>query len=228
MAEYNAMSDILATDLIKALWEDARRETDPKRKAQLERDAQAMEDVWSRSKYALAPTRDQMTAALGNASLNLADTLSAVASGLSQVRNQVSQIHTDVQNNDTLISTFIQEFPQHFAALQADLRQAVGEETARGLGKFSEDIDVLKQGQIAYNERLDQVISRLDADEERFDERLDRKRERLDEHDQAIAELREVSAQHAQIIADRAEQRKAEYAQLVEEIVRRLQGDGNA
>ena len=133
-----SMSDILATDLIKALWEDARREADPDRKAQLERDAAALEDVWQRSPYALAATRDQMTAALGNASLNIADTLSALASGQRQVDARVGEIHTAVQENNTLFSTFFETF----APFQEEAR-AAWEESGRQVKKLSGEVGSL-------------------------------------------------------------------------------------
>lgn len=136
------MSDILAVDLIRALWDDARHETDEERKAQLERDATALEDVWSRSKYALAPTRDQMTAALGNASLNIADTLAALASSQRQVDQRVSEIHEYVQQNNTLFSQFFEMFPPRFEAFQEEAR-AAWEESGRRLEKHDDDIEAL-------------------------------------------------------------------------------------
>lgn len=136
------MSDILAADLIKALWDDSRRETDPERKAQLERDAAMLEDVWRRSGYALAATRDQMTAALGNASLNIADTLTALASGQRRVDTRVGEIHEYVQQNNTLFSQFFDMFPPQFEAFQAEAR-AAWEESGRRLKKHEDDIEAL-------------------------------------------------------------------------------------
>ena len=72
------MSDITISDLAKALWIDAGKETDPVRKSQLEEDARRFEDILSRSKYALAPTRDQMMYAVGTATLNLDERLDKV------------------------------------------------------------------------------------------------------------------------------------------------------
>lgn len=144
-----SMSDILATDLIRALWDDARREGDPERKAQLERDAMALEDVWRRSPYALAATKDQMTAALGNASLNIADSL-----GRLDVR--VGEIHQHVQESNTLISAFVESFSPQFAAFQQEMRTAV-EETARGQKKDRDDIAALQEGQAIHALRLDEI-----------------------------------------------------------------------
>lgn len=130
----NMASDILATDMIQALWNDARAETDPERKAQLERDATAFEDVWRRSKYALAPTRDQMTAALGNASLNISDTLSAVASGQRQLDDRVAEIHVHVQESNTLQSAVIEAVN----GLRGDVQESAAEFRSR-LGKIEEE-----------------------------------------------------------------------------------------
>jgi hypothetical protein len=182
------MSDILAVDFIRALWDDARREVDPDRKAQLERDAAALEDVWTRSPYALAPTRDQMTAALGNASLNIADTLSALASGQRQVDARVGEIHTAVQENNMLFSTFFDTFPPQFAVFQQEMRSAI-EENARGLKK-------LEHGQQAYNVRLDEVDTRHGGQWEEamtlyrvLADRLDKKRAELDQIQRDLAAM---------------------------------------
>ena len=178
------MSDILAVDLIRALWEDSRRESDPERKAQLERDAAVLEDVWQRSPYALAPTRDQMTAAIGNASLNIADTLSAMASGQRQVDTRVGEIHTAVQENNTLFSTFFETFPPQFAAFQNEMRAAAGENRTR-LGKL-EDL------------HLD-VVARLDSKREMIANHelritaLEANNTRLEALEDAIAALRAAS-----------------------------------
>lgn len=135
-------SDIIITDLINATWEDARRETDPERKAQLERDAAALEDVWGRSTYALAPTREQFQAALGNTTLNLSDTLSAVADGLHRLDTRVGEMHTHVQNNDTLVSTFVETFTPQFVAFQTEAR-AAWEASGLGLKKLDGDFRAL-------------------------------------------------------------------------------------
>lgn len=153
----NMSTDILATDLIRALYEDAGRESDPERAAQLKRDADALRDIWSRTPYALAPTRDQMTAALGNASLNIADTMDAIASRTSQMDARVGEMHQNVQDNNTLISAFI----EGFKPFQAEML-AAREETARGLGKLVEQhnilaghVDTLEEGQSEHAGRID-------------------------------------------------------------------------
>jgi DNA repair exonuclease SbcCD ATPase subunit len=190
------MSDILAIDWIKALWADARAETDPARKAQLERDAAIMEDAWNRSKYSLAATKDQITAALGNASLNLAERLDDVVSGYRTLDNRVGEIHQHVQEGHTLISVFVESFPTQFAVFQTEMRDAAEENRTR-LGK-------LEQGQVEYNARLDDVdtrhteqwqlvIERLDNS----DERLDRKREMLRDHAERIVALEQSNARLA-------------------------------
>lgn len=232
MANYNAMSDILATDLIKALWDDARREDDPARKAQLERDAATMEDVWSRSKYALAPTRDQMTAALGNASLNLADTLSIVAAEMRKVTERVGQIHTDVQNNDTLVSTFIESFQPQFNLFQQEAR-AAWEDNGTRLGK-------LETGQA-------QIVERLGQGEEeraRIAKKLDlyiagSRREEVDDHAARITALEHNNTRLDALEAFRADvQRRIdasvpehevhELVALLRQIALERRGNGNA
>lgn len=215
MANYKAMSDILATDLIKALWDDARREDDPERKAQLERDAAALEDVWSRSKYALAPTRDQMTAALGNASLNLADTLSIVASEMRKVTERVAQIHTDVQNNDTLVSTFIQSFQPQFGAFQQEARAAWEDNGSR--------LKKLETGQA-------QIVKRLEQGEDEratIAEKLDRyiagsRREEVDEHASRISALEQNNTRLDALEAFRADVQRRIDASVPEQEVQEL------
>jgi hypothetical protein len=100
MTEYSrsgiGVSDILITDFIKALLLDAAAEDDPERRAQLEVDAHRAEDIWQRSKYALAPTRDAMTAALGNASLNLAGRLDELLNISKDTHLQMQDLHGQV------------------------------------------------------------------------------------------------------------------------------------
>lgn len=194
------MSDIVITDLIQATWDDARREADPARKAQLERDAAALEDVWRRSKYALAPTREQFQAALGNTTLNIADTLAALASGQRQVDERVGEMHEYVQQNNTLFSAFFETFPPQFTAFQAEMRLAAQESSTR-LGK-------LEQGQIDYNTRLTELDSRhggqweeLSTSQRALAQRLDRKREELDRIHQEIEAFKIFKADVEQRIA---------------------------
>lgn len=183
------MSDILATDLITALYEDAGREGDADRADQLRRDADSLKDIWNRSKYARASTRDQMTVALGNASLNLAETLSEVARELYAMRQIVGDMHTHVQHNDTLVSMFIESFTPFQAEARAawegsaqqikklDTRLGVVERTITARPKqrkLEHDQLVAIQSDIASQVRS--IGARLDADEQR----LDRKRDELD------------------------------------------------
>jgi hypothetical protein len=140
-----------------------------------------------------------------------------------QTQNQRA-IEADVQSRATYFykhfDAFLKDADARFTSYDQSI--ATVEEVARGLGKFSVDIEELKAGQAAYNERLDQVINRLNNDEERFDERLDSKRARLDEHDERLAVLERV-------IKDRPSQREAEWAErqeaLVVAIVERLKQD---
>lgn len=167
------MSDIVITDLINATWEDARRETDPERKAQLERDAAMLEDVWQRSKYALAPTREQFQAAIGNTTLNLAGTLSDVAAGLKQLDTRVGEIHEHVQHNDTLVSTFIQTFGPQFAAFEQKA-QAAWEASGRGLKKLETTVARLNTRHGRQIKHLSGRMDSSEADRRQMNERLNR------------------------------------------------------
>jgi len=85
-------SDILVDDLIQAMWADAEAEQDPDRRAKLMAEAQQLQSIWSGSKYALAPTRDQMSASVGSVWLSLSErldeikaTMDTLAAGLKDV-----------------------------------------------------------------------------------------------------------------------------------------------
>lgn len=167
-----AVSDMLATDLIKTLYEDAGRETDPERAAQLRRDADTLKDVWQRTPYASAPTRDQMTAALGNASLNIADTLSELAREMRSVKTNVSEMHLDVQSSNTLVSTFLETVPPQINS---------------ALGEVKTELISLNHGFSALGERVDN-LALVQADHtkhlHKHDAQIATLTKRVDEHDE--------------------------------------------
>jgi hypothetical protein len=179
--------------------------------------------------------------------LGLREDITATREDVAKVVQRNTDIDGRQRENDqsyqTLASYIYREMGAFFTNAGAsfdryDTSIATVEEVARGLGKFSDDIQALKDGQDRISSEIRDVdtrhggqweqamtligdlTSRVEADEGRYDERLDRKRD-------MIAELRETVERHDRLIADRADQRKVEYAELVEEIVRRLQGGGD-
>ena len=125
------------------------------------------------------------------------------------VLTKIDRLNAQVGDSNTLLSTFLEKFPSQLAAVQADIRAAVAEETARGLGKLSADIDALKASQLTLGKRLDS------------------KRERLDDHERQLAHQQREIAELKQIVAARPAQRQSEQAALVEAIIERLEAREN-
>lgn len=113
---------------------------------------------------------------------------------------KIDRLNAQVGDNNTLISTFLAAFPAQFSTFQGEMRAAV-EATAHSLGKFSDDIQELKEGQSTYTARLEEMDARHGGQWEeamtfyrQMEGRLNVKRERLDKHDREIAEIkREVA-----------------------------------
>lgn len=145
-------------------------------------------------------------------------------------------LQKDVGDGNLLLSTFMTNFPAQLATFQTELRGAVAEETARGLGKLSGEIEALKgdtealkQGQVTFTNRLEalderhggqweevrasveHLTQRLTADEER----LDKKRAELDGiHEENAAMREEIAAINEYI----ARNRRAELDDLKERV----------
>lgn len=200
-------SDILVVDLVKALYADAEAEIDPIEAARKMNDAEIFRGVWERSKYALAPTRSQMTAAVGNASLNIADTLQAVVAGQKRVEAKVGEMHLHVQHNDTLVSEFIATFRTEQQALHAE-REGLGRQVKKLEAELVDRVNELDQRHGAQwqevVERLDNKRKRFEVDEERIT-RIEalleaRPAQRAEEHQQlvdaAVAAVLERLSEH--------------------------------
>jgi hypothetical protein len=135
---------------------------------------------------------------------------------------KIDGLQKDVGDNNLLISAFIERFPAQLDAFQQGLRAAVAEETARGLGKLSQEIEALHQGQARISAEIKDVDARHGGQwEQAMTLIAESQADRRSIHE-------ELAALKAQLTTYMAGSKRAEVEDIRREIERLKQARGDA
>lgn len=140
-------SDILVEDLISAMWADAHNERDPEHRAKLLQEAEQLQKIWSGSKYALAPTRDQMAASVGNVWLSLSERLDEIGASMQTMLgglNEVSTLALIVKGLKASVEEYIGQLPLENRAQIIELTGKIPELEQR-INELAKDVAALQK-----------------------------------------------------------------------------------